>query len=162
MTHKIEIRPIQKKDNLRLAQIIRQVLTEHKANLEGTAFTDVETDCLYETYKTKKGAYFVALIDDEIVGGSGIALLNKDFPKTCELQKMYLLPEARGLKIGDKLIESCFNFAQKQGFKNCYLETFATMKRAHDFYLKKGFVFREKPLVKSCHTACHIYMYKTF
>jgi len=162
VTRKIEIRPIKKEDNYRLAQIIRQVLTEHKANLEGTAFTDAETDCLYETYHANKGAYLVALIDGKIVGGSGIALLHKDFPKTCELQKMYLLPKARGLKIGDKLIDSCFDFAQKKGFKNCYLETFASMKRAHAFYLKKGFTFKEKPLVKSCHTACHIYMYKTF
>ena len=162
MTQKIEIRPIQKEDNFRLAQIIRQVLTEHQANLEGTAFTDAETDCLYESYKAKKGAYFVALVNGKIVGGSGIALLHKDFPETCELQKMYLLPEARGLKISDELIDLCFDFAKKQGFKNCYLETFATMKRAHAFYLKKGFAFREKALVKSCHTACHIYMYKTF
>jgi len=162
MTNKIEIRPIKKADNNTLSKIIRQVLTEHNANLEGTAFTDTETDYLYESYKAKKGAYFVALIINKIVGGSGIALLGKDFPETCELQKMYLLPKARGLKISNKLIDACFAFAQKQGFKNCYLETFPTMKRAHAFYQKQGFKFIEKPLKKSCHTACHIYMYKTF
>ena len=162
MTHKIEIRPIKKEDNSKLAQIIRQVLTEHNVNLKGTPFTDNKTDCLYETYKANKGAYFIALIDGKIVGGSGISLLHKDYPKICELQKMYLLPEARGLCIGDKLIETCFKFAQKKGFTSCYLETFETMKRAHAFYLKKGFAFIEKPLVNSCHSACHIYMYKTF
>jgi len=162
VTNKIEIRPIQKEDNLIVARIIRQVLTEHDANLDGTAFTDAETDSLYESYKTKNGAYFVVLIDNKIVGGCGITALHKDFPDTCELQKMYLLPKVRGLKIADKLIDICFDFAKKQGFKNCYLETFPTMKRAHAFYQKIGFTFREKPLVKSCHTACHIYMFKTF
>jgi putative acetyltransferase len=160
MTNKIEIRLIKKEDNSTLAHIIRQVLTEHKANLDGTAFTDTETDHLYEAYKAKNSAYFVALVNEKIVGGCGIAPLNPQFKDTCELQKMYLLPEARGLKIGHLLSQKVLNFAREKGFKRCYLETFPTMKRAHDFYLKLGFKFLDKPLVKSCHTACHIYMSK--
>jgi len=162
VTNKIEIRLVKKEDNLKLAKIIREVLTEFDANLKGTAFYDKETDAISESYLNDKAAYYVALVNNKLVGGGGISLLHKDYPKICELQKMYLLPEARGLNIGDKLIEACFKFAQTQGFTSCYLETFETMKRAHAFYLKKGFDFIEKPLIKSCHTACHIYMYKSF
>jgi len=161
MSNKIDIRPVKLKDNTRLAAIIRQVLTEFKANIDGTAFTDTKTDTLFENYQANKRCYFVALIDGKLVGGSGIAELSDTYPDTCELQKMYLLPQARSLKIGYKLIEQCFTFAKKAGFKHCYLETFPTMKKAHAFYQKLGFKFLEKPLVKSCHTACHIYMLKT-
>jgi len=161
VSYKIEIRPVKKEDNLTLAQIIRKVLTEHKANLEGTAFTAKSTDNIYGCYKNTNSAYFVALLNGKIVGGCGITALNRGYPNICELQKMYLLPQARGLKIADKLLDLCLNFAKEKGFKSCYLETFPTMKRAHAFYLKKGFVFREKALVESCHTACHVYMYKT-
>ncbi len=160
MTNKIEIRLIKKEDNDTLARIIRQVLTEHKADLDGTAFTDAETDHLYEAYKSKNGAYFVALVNEKIVGGCGIVPLSPQFKDTCELQKMYLLPEARGLKIGYQLSQKVLYFAKKQGFKRCYLETFPTMTRAHNFYRKLGFNFLDKPLVKSCHVACHIYMSK--
>lgn len=162
MSNKIEIRLIKPEDNAKLALIIRQVLTEFKANFDGTPFTDSKTDAIFETFKTKNGRYFVAILNDELVGGGGILPLEGDFKDTCELQKMYLLPKARGLKIGYQIIGRCFEFAKKEGFKKCYLETFPTMKKAQVFYQKLDFVFLDKPLVKACHTACHIWMLKQF
>ncbi|NDK19168.1 MAG: GNAT family N-acetyltransferase, partial [Zetaproteobacteria bacterium] len=46
MSNKIEIRLVRPEDNDKLAQIIRQVLTEFNANLPGTPFTDAKTDSL--------------------------------------------------------------------------------------------------------------------
>jgi len=162
MNQKIDIRTVKIEDNAKLATIIKQVLTEFNANIKGTAFTDDATNTIFETYQHNKGHYFVALINDKLVGGAGIAPLSTEYPDTCELQKMYLLPQARGLKIGYQLAKNCFAFAKQKGFKKCYLETFPTMKRAHNFYKELGFEFVKQPLVKSCHIACHIYMLKNF
>ena len=40
----ITIRPIEKKDNLKLAQIIRAVFVEHDAPRVGTVYADASTD----------------------------------------------------------------------------------------------------------------------
>lgn len=147
-------------DNDKLAQIIRQVLTEFNANLPGTPFTDAKTNALYETFQAENSAYFVALSDGALLGGCGILSLNKTLPDTCELQKMYLLPHARGLKIGYQLICRCLAFAKLKDFKQCYLATFPTMTSAHRLYKQMGFELLDKPLTKSCHSTCHIWMLK--
>lgn len=162
MSNKIEIRLIKREDNVKLALIIRQVLAEFKANLDGTPFTDSKTDAIYETFEAKNGRYFVALLNGEFVGGAGIYGLSNDFKDTCELKKMYLLPKARGLKIGYQIVDRCFEFAKQKGFKQCYLETFPTMKKAQAFYQQLGFEYLDKPFIKACHTACHIWMLKQF
>ena len=160
MSNKIEIRLVRPEDNDKLAQIIRQVLTEFNANLPGTPFTDAKTDSLYETFQAENSAYFVALSDRKLLGGCGILSLDHTLPQTCELQKMYLLPQARGLKIGYQLICNCLAFAKQKNFKQCYLATFPTMTSAHRLYKQMGFELLVKPLTKSCHSTCHIWMLK--
>jgi len=160
MNQKIGIRTVKIEDNLKLATIIKQVLIEFKANIKGTAFTDKKTNTIYQNYQSNKSSYFVALINGNLVGGGGIAPISNKYPLTCVLQKMYLLPKARGLKIGYRLINNCFEFAKQNGFKQCYLDTFPNMKTAQAFYLKLGFKYLKQPLVKSCNTACNIYMLK--
>jgi len=161
VTNKIEIRLVKKEDNNILSHIIKQVLIEYQADIKGTAFTNEKTDIIYETYQSNKSKYFVAIINNKLVGGGGIAPLSNDYPLICVLQKMYLLTEARGLKIGFKLINKCFEFAKQNGFKQCYLDTFPSMKTAQDFYQKLGFKYLKQPLAKSCNEACNIYMLKT-
>lgn len=161
MTNKIEIRPVKHEDNAELAKIIRSVLTEFGANIKGTAFYDAETDAIAEAYEAKNAKYYVALINGKIVGGGGVSPLQKGKKDICELQKMYLLPEVRGKKIGLSILLKCLDFAKNNGFTSCYLETFPTMKGAISFYEKLGFKRLKEQLVQSCHEACHIWMLKT-
>ena len=60
MTSNIQIRPIAPSDNLLLAKVIRDALTEFGANKPGTVFFDPTTDALYELFQTKGSAYFIA------------------------------------------------------------------------------------------------------
>ena len=82
------IRLIQPRDNKALAVIIRDSLAEFGANKPGTVFYDPTTDHLFELFQTPKSIYYVAVINNELVGGGGI------FPSpglpddTCELVKM--------------------------------------------------------------------------
>jgi len=161
MTNKIEIRLVKKEDNLELAKIIRSVLTEFGANLKGTAFYDAETDEISGSYLSDKSVYYVALVNDKLVGGGGISPIKNDNTNTCELVKMYLLPKARDLHIGKSIILKCLTFAKKVGYKNCYLETFPTMSRAIEFYKKNDFKNLAKPISQSCHYSCNVWMLKT-
>ena len=103
----IKLRTIQKEDNVQLAQIIRDTLTEFKANKPGTVYYDETTDQLFELFQKPGSIYFVALMDDELFGGGGIYPSDGLPNGTCELVKMYLLPEARGIGLGKKIIEEC-------------------------------------------------------
>ena len=90
------IRNIAKRDNKQLSHIIRSVLSEFKANKPGTVYYDPTTDDLFTLFQTSRSAYFVAEMNDEIVGGAGV-FPTPDLPEgCCELVKLYLLPQARG------------------------------------------------------------------
>ncbi len=160
MTYKIELREIQKKDNDSIAKIIKSTLEELHVAIEGTAYTDSETNAMFEAYKHEKSIYFVVTVNHEIVAGCGINKLKNGDPKVCELQKMYMLPKARGLKIGKQLILKCIDFAISSGYKQCYLETFPGMKAAINLYKKNGFQIIDKALGNTSHYSCNVWMLK--
>ena len=156
----ITIRPIQPSDNAALAVIIRSALKEFGANHPGTVYYDATTDALYELFREPHSGYFVALIDDKIVGGGGI-FPTEGLPEgTCELVKMYLSPEARGTGLGRNLIETSLAFAKETGYKNVYLETMPELKQALKVYARFGFDYLSAPMGNSGHTGCSLWMLK--
>jgi putative acetyltransferase len=154
--------PIEQPDNPAIAKIIRQCLEEFGANKPGTVYYDATTDALYELFtENPLSAYFIARIHDKIIGGGGIfpsAALPED---TCELVKMYLLPEARGTGIGAALINLCMETARSKGFKKMYIETMPELKRAISVYEKFGFEYLEGPLGNTGHFGCGVWMLKS-
>jgi len=160
MENLLEIRKIIKEDNLAISKIIKSVLTELNYNIKGTAYYDKETNSMFEAYQDKNSIYYVAILNNIVVGGCGINSLKNSSYNICELQKMYLLPQARGLKIGKKLIDLCIGFATKKGYKKCYLETFPDMHNAINLYKKNGFYKINNSLGSTCHYSCDVWMIK--
>lgn len=154
----INIRLIEKDDNPFVADIIRTVLEDFDANKPGFAAADPETDRMFESYQKTGTAYWVATINDKIVGCAGVGKL-KGYSDACELQKMYVLSEARGQKIGQQLIEKCMNFAEKH-YKVMYLETLKGMDAAQTLYKRYDFRYIAEPLGKTGHFGCDVYMAK--
>lgn len=134
------IRLIVPEDNPRLAAIIRTVMPEFGASGQGFAIHDHEVDDMYAAYTQPHCSFFVCEEDGKIVGGGGIAPLEGGDASTCELKKMYFLPEGRGKGLGQKILDRCLKAAKEMGFEYCYLETFHTMKDAMKLYEKNGFV----------------------
>lgn len=85
-------------------------------------------DNLFSLYQDFESTYFVVELNHNLVGGAGIHRLDGNDDSICELQKMYLLPVARGKGIGRILMEKCLQFASEQGYKQCYLETMPELK----------------------------------
>ena len=158
--NKIIIREIQQKDNQAIAQIVRDVLMELGAPKVGTAYADPNLDFLFESYQSSKSVYFVIENNNKIIGGAGIAQLENESESICELQKMYFLPEARGLGLGTQLIDKCLERAAGFGFEKCYLETMPYMEAAQKLYQKAGFVYLSEPLGNTGHTSCPVWMIK--
>ena len=154
----INIRPIEVADNATIANIIRQTLKEFGADKPGTVYYDDTTDHLYELFLEVNSTYYIATIDDEVVGGAGIfpsAGLPHD---TCELVKMYLLPEARGKGIASLLIDKCISFAKSSGFDHIYIESMPELKTALKMYEKKGWVYLDNAMGNTGHTGCQLWM----
>ncbi|MGZ5281630.1 MAG: GNAT family N-acetyltransferase, partial [Bacteroidia bacterium] len=78
----------------------------------------------------------------------------------CELQRMYLLPEARGKGIGQKLMDKCIEKASEFSYEKMYLESLSNMKDAYKLYTKNGFVKIEEPLGNTGHGGCNVFMLK--
>lgn len=156
----ITIRSIQQGDNPVLAKIIRDTLAEFGANHPGTVYYDSTTDALFELFQRKGATYFIGEIDGKIVGGAGIYPSDGLPADTCELVKMYLLPEARGVGLGKTLIEKSLQFARDNGYNNVYLESMPELKKALKVYEKFGFTYLDGPMGNTGHFGCELWMIK--
>jgi putative acetyltransferase len=143
-----------------LARIIRDALTEFKANKPGTVYFDDSTDHLYELFQQEKGIYNVAIDNDQILGGGGIVHTSGLATDTCELVKLYLSPAARGKGIGRALMQKCLEEAKNAGYKKVYLETMPELISAIPLYEQFGFTYLTGPLGNSGHSGCDIWMIK--
>lgn len=156
----IVIREIVASDDVQIAQVIRSVLIAFGVPKVGTAYADVSLDKMTETYQRERSAYFVIDSKGTIIGGAGIAPLDNYDGNVCELQKMYFLPEARGIGLGSQMMHKCLNFAKEAGFEKCYLETMPYMEDARKLYAKVGFQSLDKPIGDTGHYSCNVWMIK--
>ena len=158
--HNLLIRTIQPGDDKALATIIRNTLAEFKANKPGTVYFDETTDHLSEVFKTGGSIYFVAELDGEIMGGSGIYPTTNLPDGTCELVKLYLSSKARGKGLGKILLKKCIAAAKELGYKKMYLETMPELTIAIPMYEKLGFTYLPAAQGSSGHTGCDVWMIK--
>ena len=160
MSTDIQVRPIALNDNVALAKVIRDTLTEFGANKPGTVYFDPTTDALYELFRTPGAVYFVATIDNSLVGGCGIYPTENLPNGTCELVKLYLKTEARGTGLGKQLLEISMQWAKDNGYTQVYLESMPELDKAVSIYEKLGFIRIQQPLGNSGHCGCDIWMTK--
>lgn len=158
--HDFHIRPLTPADQTQLASVIRQVSHEYGLTADrGFSVADQLLDQLYEVYQAPGCAYWV-LIDPkgQLCGGAGIGRLQGAERAVCELQKMYLLPDARGRGLGRRLVLQALQWAQAVGYQSCYLETTACLHQAVRLYHSLG--FREQTAALGCtgHVDCEIRM----
>jgi putative acetyltransferase len=156
----MQIRPIEPGDNVELAKVIRTALTEFGANKPGTVYFDPTTDALYELFRIPGSYYFVATIDQKVVGGCGIFPTDNLPEGTCELVKLYVAKEARGTGLGKELMEKSMSWAKSHGYTQVYLESMPELTKAVSIYEKVGFKSLDGPLGNSGHCGCDIWMLK--
>lgn len=158
-----QIRTIQIQDNPSIAQVIREVSKEFGLAPEsGFAVADPILDDLYLVYAQPNAQYWIIEdVNGRVVGGGGLSPLQGD-ATVLEIQKMYFLPELRGLGFAKKILEKCFEFAQQQGFQSCYLETTQDLWQAIKLYEKLGFEHLLQPKGNTGHShVCEVWMLKT-
>lgn len=84
------------------------------------------------------GAFLLATVDGAPAGcvahyshGDGV----------CEMKRMYVRPQFRGLKLGQALVDALLAQARAQGFRRMALDSFHTLEAAHRLCERAGFAF---------------------
>ena len=148
------LRPIRAEDDVAMAAVIRSVMPEFGACGDGFAINDPEVDWMSRAYAAARHAYFVLVRDGRVLGGAGVAPLAGGDAGTCELRKMYFLPEARGLGAGAAMMARCLDAARGFGFRQCYLETLTGMDAAMRLYERSGFLRIASSMGATGHGGC--------
>ena len=163
------VRPAERRDRDGIARLIRKVMPEFGAEGPGFAILDPEVDDMPAAYRDRRAAYFVVARKEpagrrrgepEVLGGGGFAALAGGDASTCELRKMYFLPELRGLGLGQALLDRCIQGARRAGFRRMYLETLTNLAQARALYEKNGFVRLPRPLGQTGHFGCNAFYAK--
>lgn len=155
MTEIVRISP---EHNKEMAHIIRRSLEDFDIDLQGTVYVDPYLDDMYTHFTVPHKAYFIALADGKVLGGSGIAPLDDTDMYTCELQRMFVTHAARGKGVGQLLMDACMQQARDMGFRQCYLETFEDMHKAIALYERNDFRYIDAPMGNTGHFACKTWM----
>jgi putative acetyltransferase len=148
------IRPIESGDDAAVAAIIREVMPRFGACGPGFALGDPEVDHMSAAYDQPGSAFYVLEDAGRLLGCGGIAPLAGADAATCELRKMYFLPEARGRGLGERLLRLCLDRAREFGYRQCYLETLTGMDAAMRLYQRLGFRLLPGPLGNTGHFSC--------
>jgi GNAT superfamily N-acetyltransferase len=98
---------------------------------------DSEIDNPLYKYSAPTGALFIAYHNATPVGC--IALQPLQEAQTCEMKRLYVVPEYRKLKIGDALVQALLLEAKTLGYLTMKLDTLDRLQAALKLYLKYGF-----------------------
>ncbi len=77
-------------------------------------------------------------LDGEPLGCVGLRPIAVD--GCCEMKRLYVSPEGRGLGLGRALVEAIINEAGRIGYREMRLDTLPSMAQAISLYRKAGFV----------------------
>ena len=96
---------------------------------------------LNKKYAPPSGRLYLALVDGKAAGCVGLTRSNDEY---CEIKRLYLRLEYRGLHLSRKLVDQVIRDAREIGYRFMRLDTFPFMESAIRLYESYGFTYVEK------------------
>lgn len=119
-----------------IKSLFKAYLTELNEDLCFQSFDTEIGNPLYK-YSAPTGALFIAFYNDVPVGC--IALQPLQEVQTCEMKRLYVVPDYRKLGVGDALVKILLQEAQSLGYTTMKLDTLERLQAAIQLYQKFGF-----------------------
>jgi len=131
------IRTATNRDTDRIVALVFKVLSEYGLPADPES-KDADLKDIEGNYVRAGGVFEV--IEDRVgnlLGTYGLYPLSKE---TCELRKMYFVPEMRGRGLGRRILERAVDHARRLHYAAIVLETHSVLKEAIHLYTRFGFV----------------------
>jgi DNA-binding MarR family transcriptional regulator/N-acetylglutamate synthase-like GNAT family acetyltransferase len=93
-------------------------------------------------FDPKRERCWIAERDGEILG-CVFLVRRPGQARTCQLRMLLVEPSARGMGIGNRLVEECLRFARQVGYRKMVLWTNSVLTAARNIYKKAGFRMTE-------------------
>ncbi len=122
-----------------LRDIFREYAASLKVDLCFQGF-DQELLALPGDYAEPRGALRMARVDGLIAGCCALRPMDSvDYPNACEMKRLYIRPEFRGLGLGRQLADAIMDAARIGGYSYVLLDTLDDMEAARTLYEDLGF-----------------------
>ena len=69
----------------------------------------------------------------------GMVAYHRHSDERCEMKRLYVKPETRGMHLGDSFVEAIIEHARTAGYKEMVLDTIVPLEAAISLYKKHGF-----------------------
>lgn len=116
---------------------------------------DEELDHLHDKYDPPQGRLYLLKVDGKAAGCIGLRRIDDTY---CEMKRMFLRPEYRGLGYGNMMARQLLADAKSAGYRYMRLDTLPFLESAQALYRKLGFY--EIPSYYDCVVPGTIFMEK--
>ncbi|KXO09171.1 Histone acetyltransferase HPA2 [Moritella sp. JT01] len=115
--------------------LYREYISSTKADL---GFQNNEKDFLSiaELYEGESSQIFLASDSERVLGCAAFRRYDDD---CCEMKRVYVCPQARGIKLGETLVRRLLLEAKTVGYKKMCLDVLPEFKAAYKLYKNMGF-----------------------
>ena len=143
MDKNICITKIKKADIEKTKELIREYLNWIDCDLSFQQ-VDEELSSFPEKYEEPDGSFFVAKYCNVIIGCVG---LKKYVAGICEMKRLFVIDDYKGIGLGRELIGIVIEEAKKKGYDKMRLDTLPKMKPAQKLYREFDFYEIEQYVV---------------
>jgi GNAT superfamily N-acetyltransferase len=136
MANDIKIRKFSSHDEASIQALIKKILADEFPE-SAHAYPVDDLNDISGSYGKLGEAFFVASQNGNILGTVGIKC---DDERTALLRRLFVSAEARGKRLGERLLDRAIQFAFECGYNELIFKTTSTMDQALSLGKKKGFV----------------------
>ena len=118
---------------------VKQLISEYTHSLNrDLSFQNLEAelDDPAKKYTGHEGEILIAFQNGDAVG---MVAYHRHSDVRCEMKRLYVKPSARGLHLGNMLVEQIMEHAKEAGYKEMVLDTLIPLQAAIILYRKYGF-----------------------